>query len=105
MGVVPDINGEFEVPDLPEAPSGGTWTISKRLTTPEYPDKWWDYGIDQLPWMMVLNTSEGTWECPIYDTSDKSIKLSAESCLLFRFEELRGEWITANGPAHPVPQA
>lgn len=105
MSDVPDVNGEFEVEGLPVI-EGAVWTISKREgPTPESPNQWWDYPVEDYGYWMTLTVGSDEWTFVMYSTlSDYSIALMAQQIYNIRLVELR------NGTAqttdiHPVPPA
>jgi hypothetical protein len=105
MSDAPDVNGEFEVAGLPEI-DGAVWTISKREgPTPEYPNTWWDYNVEDLGFWLTLTVGSDEWVLPTYTSlSDGTIANTAGELYLMRLNDIRGA-VAETTDIHPVPKA
>lgn len=105
MSDAPDINGEFEVDGLP-AIDGAVWTISKREgPTPEYPDIWWDWNVDDYGYWLKLVVGTNEWILPTQIVlSDGGIVYTAIQLYTQRLNDVRRS-VADTTNIYPVPKA
>ena len=104
MSEIPDVNGEFEVEGLPEAPGDGEWSIYKYPGEPnDWPNEWdWQGGLYYIMKLTCDGTDEYTQ--PLIGFEDSNIALLAETLIALRARARRGS-VADTTTIHPIPKA